>query len=137
MSDPDAYFAKRTEYEAQASSSFNEFTEETRATSTREAELARREQLIASFNEGRQIPITNDVVQNDVPPKFLAELEAGTVTFDQFLVNVASFVDAPKTANARVVTNVANLSDVAGGTSPSKDGNFEQDLAQNYANLVF
>ncbi len=135
--DVGAYYDKRSEFEASASSQHEEFKTETRNQSALSVEVARREAVLDQFNTDRELKITDELVKSDVPPKYMAELEAGTVTFEQFLTNVASFIDAPKTANPTKPTQVKDLTEVAGGTNPSKDGNFDKDLAENYAGLVF
>jgi len=135
--DPEAYFEKRTQYEAEASKRFDEELNEVKTKTAAELELERRERYLQEFNSGRAKPITQDVIDNEVPAKFYKQLEAGEVTFEEFLDNVASYVDTPKVLGKKEsVSNVADLSKVAGGTEPSKENRYDN-LAEEYANLVF
>jgi hypothetical protein len=136
-SDPEAYFEKRNQYEAEASKRFDEELNEVKTKTAEELEIERREAYLASFNEGRERPITQDLIENEVPAKFYRQLEAGEVTFEEFLDNVASYVDAPKVIGKKEeVANVTDLSKVAGGTEPSEANKYDN-LAEEYANLVF
>lgn len=139
--DVEAYFTKRSQYEAEAKTTaqknldanIKKVTDSTNATT----ELERRTSVLEQFNTGREKPITQDVIDNEVPAKYYNELVAGEVTFEDFLTNVAGFVDAPKTANAeKELETVTDLSAVVGGDTPSEDGRYE-DLAGDYARLVF
>jgi hypothetical protein len=135
--DPDAYFEKRTQYEAEASQKFNDEIKEVKTKTAEELELERRQQYLNEFNSKREKPINNDVIENEVPAKYLRELEEGKVTFEQFLANVAEFVDAPKVVGKKEeVTNVTNLSKLAGGTEPSKEKQYDN-IAEEYASIVF
>jgi len=136
-SDPEAYFEKRNQYEAEASKRFDEEIKEVKTKTAAELELERREKYLASFNEGRSKPITQEVIENEVPAKFYKQLETGEATFEEFLGNVASFLDTPKTIGKKEdVANVTNLSELAGGTEPSKENRYDN-LAEEYANIVF
>lgn len=136
--DVDAYYAKRQEFEGQAQQGHTDFTTETRQQSAYEVESVRRDAVLADFNANREIKITDELVQTEIPPRVYKQLESGEVTFEQFLVNVATFVDTPKTVHAEApIKNVADLGTVAGGSKPSKDGNHDKDLAEQYAKLVF
>jgi len=137
LTDPDAYFDKRTEYEAQAHTQFDTELTDVKNKTANEIELERREQYIKDFNVSRDVPITQELIDNEVPAKFFKQLEANEVTFDQFVLNVAQYVDTPKVVGkGSEVTNVTNLSDVAGGDSPSKEKQYDN-LAEDYANIVF
>jgi len=137
IDDKEEYFAKRAEYEAQANDTFSEELEEVRTKTATEIERERREVALTEFNKGRKIPITNELVDNEVPPKFYKQLEAGKITFEQFLADVAKFVDTPKKmANTETEKNVTNLSDVAGGDTPSGEKRYDN-IEETYASLVF
>ena len=83
------------------------------------------------------MPITQELIDNEVPAKFFKQLQANEVTFDEFMSNVANYIDTPKVAGKKEdVTNVTNLSDVAGGTTPSAENKYDN-LAEDYAKLVF
>lgn len=137
MTDPEAYFDKRTEYEATASTQFDTELTDVRNKTANELELERRERYITDFNAKREVPITQELIDSEVPPKFFKQLQANEVTFDEFIANVAKYIDTPKVAGKKEdVTQVTNLSSVAGGTEPSSERQYDN-LAEDYAKIVF
>ncbi len=137
ITDPEAYFDRRTEYEAQATNQYDTELEDVRNKTAGEIELGRREQYVEVFNKDRKIPITQAVIDNDVPAKFFKQLEANEVTFEEFMSNVAGFVDTPKVmGNADREVEMTNLSDVTGGSTPSKEKQYDN-IAEQYAKIVF
>ena len=137
LTDPEAYFDKRTEYEAEASKKFDTEITEVREKTAEQLELERREQYLEDFNRGREKPITQELIDSEVPVKFYKQLENNEVTFEEFLSNVANYVDTPKVVGKKEdVADVTNLSEIAGGTMPSKEKQYDN-LAEDYANLVF
>ena len=137
VTDPDAYFDKRTEYEAQAHTQFDSELTEVRTKTAEQIELGRREVFVEEFNRGRKVPITQELIDNEVPAKFFKQLQANEVTFDEFMSNVAGYIDTPKVAGKKEdVTQVTNLSEVAGGSTPSKEKQYDN-LAEDYAKIVF
>jgi hypothetical protein len=136
-SDPEAYFDKRTEYEANATNQFDTELAEVRTKTAAELELERRERYITDFNANREVKITQELIDSEVPAKFLRQLENNETTFEEFLTSVASYVDTPKVVGKKEdVTQVTNLSEVAGGTTPSAEKKYDN-LADNYAKLIF
>ena len=137
LSDPDAYFEKRKQYEAEASDKFNSELSEVREKTKTELEIERRERYLNDFNKGREVPITQELIDSEVPAKFYKQLEANEVSFEEFLSNVANYIDTPKVVGKKDdVANVTNLSDVAGGSEPSKEKRYDN-IAEEYASLVF
>ncbi len=135
--DVDAYFAKRTEYEASAQTQFDVELADVRTKTESELEIERREQFVTDFNVGRDKPITQELIDNEVPAKFFKQLQANEVTFDEFMSNVAKYVDTPKVAGEKATDeNVTNLSNVAGGTTPSAEKRYNS-LEEDYADLTF
>ncbi len=137
ITDPEAYFDKRTEYEALANTQYDTELADVRSKTTGEIELDRRNKYVEEFNLGREIPINQELIDNEVPPKFFKQLEANEVTFEEFMSNVAGYVDTPKViGNQDKDKEITNLSDVAGGGEPSKEKRYDN-LAEDYANMVF
>jgi len=136
-SDPEAYFEKRTEYEREAKNQFNSELQDVRKKTEAELEIERRERYVKDFNAKREVPITQDVIENEVPAKFFKQLEANEVSFEEFLNNVADYLDTPKTLGKKEdVTNVTDLSTATGGTTPSKENRYDS-IVDDYANVKF
>lgn len=112
-SDPDAYYTKRREYEQQAELEFKKNLEEVSVTIDREAEIARRAQVLEAFNKANDIVIDDDLVANEVPPKYLAQLEKGEISFEQFLQQVLDYVKKP--VQSATTPTQPNLNNLGGG----------------------
>ena len=84
--DPDAWRAKLNEYEEANKTKLDTELEEIRTVSGNKGELEVRKEQMAAWSEETGIELTDDVVANDLPPRFMKELEAGKVTFEEFLL---------------------------------------------------
>lgn len=137
VTDPDAYFTKRTQFEAESAKQFDTELSDVRHKTSADLEMERRTGYLETFNSGREVKITNELLSSDVPPKFYTQLESGKVTFEQFLDNVAGYLDAPKVAGKKAdEVSVTNLSDVSGGDTPSGERRFDS-LEEAYSSTVF
>jgi uncharacterized protein YpiB (UPF0302 family) len=58
-----------------------------------EGELARRYEYLDAFNIGREIPITLDMLDNDIPPRITNKLAETEVTFEEFLDEVSEYLE--------------------------------------------
>jgi len=97
------------------------------------AEVAARKQQLASFLEANPgFELTQDILDTEVPPKFSKELEAGTVTFEQFLTNVHGYLTANKViAPGEPAPEAPNLSKIGGSSTPDEHA-IEQDILSSY-----
>jgi len=95
---------------------------EARAKAASNFELERRVEVLATFNEGREVPITEEVVQNDIPPRISNKLDNGTVTFEEFLDEASAYLAKGKAVANPAAMEQTNIGDIAGGDKPSKDG---------------
>jgi len=99
-------------------------------------ELERRGEVLAEFNQGRAVPITNEVVQNDIPPRITNKLEDGSITFEEFLDEVSTYMSKGKAIANPADMGQTDIGDIAGGDIPTKDGPITEtgryvDLAQS------
>lgn len=99
------------------------------------SELEQRQVTLETHNANNpNAQITNDVIENDIPPRITAELQAGTITFDQFLTKATKYittdkviagtkppVDEPDFANARGSNTPGLLAAGAQSASEYKD----------------
>jgi len=58
----------------------------------REYKLARRYKYLDEFNIGREVPITTDVLNNDIPDRINSKLAEGEVTFEKYLDEVSDYL---------------------------------------------
>jgi len=138
--DPDKWREKLTQYEADAKAQLQGRLESADIEAQKAAEIRRREEVLNSYNDflvqnGKK-PITDEVIQELVPPRLLKQLENGNIAFDEFLQEVSRYIDTPKTfAKKEEVLDQPNLSDAAGGAYPSKPT--AEDVVTNYNSSVF
>lgn len=122
--DPEKWRARLNELESDRKAKFQGKREEITQKAKGESEIEYRTRAIEEFATAHpDITLTDDVIQNDIPPRFTNELKAGKVTFAQFLENCAEYL-----SKGRVVkpledkpNSQPNIGDVAGSDHPSSD----------------
>jgi len=137
FSDPDAWRNKMNILEQEASQNIEQELQATSAKSAEAFELEERKQILRSFSEANpDFDITKPEVQDQIPPRYLKQLESGSISFDAFLNNVKKFVEAPKTAAKEVPPAPEDkLAEVPGKATPSNEG--KKSVGEEYSNLVF
>lgn len=133
--DLEAWRAKINHYEANSKTRFSEKATEISEKAAKETELQRRERLLNEFNEANpDIQITDD----DVPPRYLKELEQGETTFEEFLEKCKKFLGAGKVVGDNVdeVDNDLDMNKLPGDNEPSKHAKMGE-LSQAYDNTTF
>lgn len=130
--DPEKWRAKLNEYENKNKTTLTKELDKIRTESAHKGELEVRKEQMAAWSESTGIALTDEIVENELPPKFLKELEAGKITFEQFLNKAGNFLNAEKVVQGSTEPtddNELTLNQVAGGKEPSKqaqEGDFEQ-----------
>ena len=137
-SDPDAWRTKLDEYEVESKNILSNKLKDIEKESSNKSELEVRTEKLQAFTESSGIALTDDVIANDLPPRFTKRLENGEITFDEFLNQAAEFLGKEKVIAGTENTDESepNISSVAGGSEPTdtaKEGDFEQ----TYDNTVF
>lgn len=70
---------------------------EVKEKSAREIELQARVDLIKAHNEANpDHQLTDDVIENDIPPRYLKDLEKGTISFEEFITKSSTFLKKGK-----------------------------------------
>lgn len=95
---------------------------EARTKASESYELERRAEVLNEFNEGREVPITDEVIQNDIPPRISNKLTSGKVTFEEFLDEVDTYLSKGKVLSKEKTLDQTDLGKVSGGDTPSKEG---------------
>ena len=139
FSDPDAWREEMNKLESSASQEFNTELAEVNTEVTQESELERRQEVLDEFNASlsEDEQITQDVVSNDVPPRITNKLEAGEITFEEFLAEVKTYTSKGKVIqNEELGTKQPDLSK-SGGTSSANDATVEADIVESYKTELF
>ena len=137
--DPDAWRAKLNEYEEANKEKLGTELETIRTESGNKGELEVRKDQMAAWSESTGITLTDEVVANDLPPRFMKQLEKGDITFEEFLEQAGNFLKAEKVIQGSTEDtddDTKNLGRVAGGSEPSKQAQ-EGDFDQSYEETIF
>lgn len=137
--DPDAWRAKITELESEAKTTFTKRKQEVATKAHTETENQYRERVMEEFVAANpELEITDEVIADELPPKFLKQLEKGDVTFEEFLTNAKTYLTKGKVikGDGQTTTKVPDLSLVGGSNTPDEAA-IAADIKQSYANDVF
>lgn len=137
FSDPDAWRAKLDKLEKEAKQKHVETLDLASQEALRASELERRQQVLADYNMSHpELPITEEVIKFDVPPRITTKLESGELDFDTFLVEVSNYLKTPKVVgDSNKTLNQPNLGKVGGDNTPTKGT--AKNIAASYNNIVY
>ena len=136
--DPDAWRAKLNEYEAANATSLSDKQGTIKKDAAQGTELERRTTLLDEFNTANpDMQITDDLLANEVPPKYLKQLEAGEVTFEQLLDNVKTFLTSGKVIKGGAKPHEDIDMSKAGGSHVPAAGAVDKDAATSYAKELY
>lgn len=102
-------------------------------------ELERRKSILETFNNDNPnlVNLTDDVIDNDVPPRYKQRLEAGEITFEQFLEDVKTYLSQGKVVQKDNLENgQPNLSNVGGSSKPGQQA-VEMDDTTTYETEIY
>lgn len=125
-----------TAHSAKVQAALKEQMGEVRQTAGVKAEMERRDAVLASFNEGRAVPITAEVLDNEVPPRITKKLADGLVTFEGYLSEVDTYLSKGRVVANEHTDNGTSLSSAAGtGTAPQTIP--ESEMLLDYSKVTF
>lgn len=136
FSDPDKWRSQMNNLETAAQTKHNQAIIDASNAAMAQAEVGRRAQVLVEFNKSHGLNVTDEMLKYDVPPRITKQLEAGEVTFEQFLENVAAYIKAPKIIATQEAMGQPNLNTVGGGDTPS-DAAVQQSTAATYSKAIF
>lgn len=119
--DPEAWRVKLNEYEQANRAAFGERTQAIKAEASHETELERRTRLLEEYNSAYpELALTDDVIDNDLPPRFMKKLEAGEIDFEQFIADAADYLGRGKVMEPGTpAPKEPNLGKAPGNSTPS------------------
>lgn len=127
--DPDAWRAKLNDIESKSRQAITDelesVTEEVRKKASGEYELERRYAYLDEFNEKREIKITPELLDNDIPPRITSKLAKGELTFEDYLDEVSEYLDKGKVVGNSKPTKTTDLNK-ANGSSTGAEANKEE-----------
>jgi len=136
--DPDAWRTKLNEYEQANRESFGNRTKEIKEKAVNETELEKRTRLLEEHNAAYpDFQLTDDVIDNDLPPRLTKQLASGEITFEQFLATSAEYLGKPKVLDKGTkAPDEPNLGKAPGGSKPT-DLAVEADVRESYKDETY
>lgn len=136
-SDPEAWRKEMNKLEREAKNSLSNEIEEESKKVTQQNIISERERILADFNKEHQdVQITQDVVDNDIPPRITKKLADGKITFEEFLNEAYKFLTSGKVIKKDVVGDITNIGEADGGADPSDDAKQHKEIS-DYEKTVF
>lgn len=133
--DPDAWRVKINSLERDAKmkqkETLDSLTSEARQAAESQFEVDRRQQVLEQFNDSNGFEVTDELLANEVPPRIMKKLEAGEVTFEDFLNEVKDYVTTGKAVANPQTLNQPSLGK-SGGTAIPTEAKPEISLASSY-----
>lgn len=128
--DPDAWRIRLNDIESESKKAIQEeldsTTEEVRSKASGEHELERRYKYLEGFNEGREVEITPELLDNEIPPRITKKLAEGEYSFEEYLDAVSEYLDKGKVVSKVTPTITTDLNKVNGSGEANVAGEDEQ-----------
>lgn len=138
-SNPEKWRQKLNEYEQAGKAALETELEDIRKNSSNKGELEVRKEQMAAWSESTGIELTDEIVENDLPPRYMKDLEAGKLTFEDFLTKAGEFLTKEKVIQGSdddADDDTKNLGKVPGGKEPTKTAQ-EGDFNETYEETIF
>lgn len=129
--DPDKWHAELTALKDSKKTTFQARRQEISTKATQVSETASRQEILAAYEEKYPGVLTDDHLNNDVPPRLVRQLEEGAVTYKQFLDNCVKYLTSNKAIlQPDTPPKVPDLSGEPGSGSPSPEAGKNQDVIE-------
>lgn len=136
--DPDAWRVKLNEYEQANRTAFGEKRASIKTEVQNETELEKRTRLLDEHNAANpDNQLTDDTIDNDLPPRFLKQLESGELDFEQFITKSAEYLGKGKVLAPGATPPAEPNLGKAGGSSKPTDTAVAGDIAKTYKNEIY
>lgn len=139
QSNPDAWRTRLNEIELESKQAIKQeldsVTEEVREKASAEYELERRYKYLDEFNEDRDVKITPELLDNDIPPRLTAKLADKTYTFEEFLDAVSDYLDKGKVVGNTKAEVTTDLNKANGSSAPGVGKSSEPELDYSQVTL--
>lgn len=138
VQDPDAWRTEIANLEDQKRTEFKDKRQVISDEATASTEMDRRVASLDAYNLANpDAQLTDDVIDNDIPPRITNALKDGTLTFDEFITKASGYLAKPKklAPGAKAPESV----DFAGarGTHTPSDEALESQSSDDYTKEVF
>lgn len=137
--DAEAWREKLNTYEAANKADVKVKSKKIKEDSHKESELQRRERVLKEYNEKNpEHQLTDDVIDNDLPPRMAKKLAKGEITFDEFITEANVYLGKGKVVGGGddEVDGDPDLSDAGGSSTPASDA-VDKDATASYDKEVY
>lgn len=136
--DQEAWREKINEYEASNASRVKEKHTKIKAKAGEETEMQQRERVLKEHNEANpKFALTDDVIDNDIPPRITKKLESGKISFEEYLVEAHTFLSSNKVIDpGEQAPNEIDLGKAGGDHKPS-DKAVNASMKESYEKEIF
>lgn len=138
VQDPDAWRTEIATIEEAKRTQFKEKRQAISKEASQMTELERRGLQLEQFNQDNpDVNITDDVIQNDIPPRITRKLEKGEIQFDEYLEEVKTYLSkGKKIAPGAKAPDEPNFANSRGSNTPSKEA-VEAQNSNDYSKEIF
>ena len=138
VQDPEAWRAEISNIEEAKRVKFKEKRADISKEASNMTELERRTAQLEQFNtDNPTLAITDDVIQNDIPPRITKKLEAGEIQFDEYLTEVKNYLGKNKViAKGEKALDEPDFKNARGSGNPSKEA-VEKQNSTDYTKEIF
>jgi len=136
--DPDKWRHRIVELETARRNKFTERKQAVQQKASHETEVEMRARVLEEFSQAHPgFNLTDEVIENDIPPRFTKQLEKGEVSFEEFLDKCHKYLTAGKVvAPGEPPVDMVDLSAVPGASAPAK-ASVDKDIISSYRSEVF
>lgn len=138
LRDPEAWRTKLNEHESTSRQILKDKIEGFRKDGEKLSELEVRQIQYEAFTESTGIELSDEIIENQLPASYSKQLEAGTITFDQFLEKAKDFLTKDKVIKGANDTkpNSTSLNDLPGGSKPTEKAT-DGDIVASYNKEIY
>lgn len=134
--DQDAWRTAINKIEQDNIAAHGENTAKIKTEAGEQSELARRTDMLDAFNAANPaIAITDEFLANEVPPKFMKQLEKGEITFEDMLAGIKDYMGKDKVIKQGDKPN--EDPSMEGGTATPTDAAVAGDIKKTYEKEVY
>lgn len=138
QSDPEAWREKLNTLEAEQKAALETKRAEARTKGEKESELERRTRLLDEFNAANpNFALTDEVIADELPPKYVKQLEKGEISFEDFLQKSAEFLGAPKVVQQPDSAPLIPSMSGAGGGQEAEAAATAKNSSASYAKEIY
>ncbi len=138
VQDTDSYIKRVSEIKDAAKVKFKEKRENLTKEVNELSEIEHRQSLLDSYNAANPTAqITDESIENDVPPRIVKKLEKGELSFEQFLAEANKYMTTPKKIKADAELDSDPDLGKSGGSDAPTDRALNKKSSSDYNKEIF